>query len=196
MKRRWSVGCSLIAALLLATVGATSAGAVDINPDNTPVEGIAADPTVTYAQQVVVVCDESVVGGSTGSGTDPTIALDLTLGPNPGGCTINGAGATASCSGTFEVSVLDGHQNTGTASPNDDLLCVVTVPFACTLELREIDGPHDPGPAALDEVEDLLEVELPMWGTRTGTGFCGPASGPALFEGSYAMSPAELTFEP
>jgi hypothetical protein len=204
MKAFSKVGLLFAVALLATAAVATSAQAIDINPDNTAVEGVASQPTLTY-DQTVVVCDEGTASGTTGSGTDPSIDVELTFGPNPGGCTVNGAGATTACSamdpstgnGGAEILAIDAVDDVATANLNEGFSCVVTVPFTCTITVA---GPQDPNDIDsvldVDEAADTIDASVTVNASRSGTGFCGPASGPATFTALYSVTPDNLTIDP
>jgi hypothetical protein len=204
MKAFPKAGLLLAVALLATAAAATSAQAIDINPDNTPVVGEAVDPTLTY-DQTVVVCDEGSAVGTTGSGTDPSIDVELAFGPNPGGCTVNNAGATTDCSemdpttgnGGAEILAIDAIDDIATANLNDEFSCVVTVPFTCTITVAGPQDPDDPDSVLdVDEAADTIDASVTVNATRTGTGFCGPAAGPATFTALYNVMPDNLTIDP
>jgi hypothetical protein len=185
------VGLVLAIALLLSAGGAVSAHAAHINPDDTGVFGVAQSPIIVYGG-VTIVCPESTIGGTSGSGVDPDIDVELQLGP-PGECTANNTPVDIVCDGTVQIAAVDGDADTGTARPNEGFECIVTVPFTCSIIL----GPPDhAGPVLLDELEDNLHVELPMAARRAGTAFCGSPSGTATLSADYEMTPPSLAFDP
>jgi hypothetical protein len=197
MKSLSKVGLLVAVALLGVAALAVTAQADPppyIGPDNTLVEGVAASPTLAYGG-VTVVCDEGTAEGTTKT-DDDDLDVALQFGPNPGGCTVNNAGATVACSGMAKIIALDATTDPrlGTAELNSGFSCTVTVPFTCTINVAGPQNPADEDAVLLlDEANDILSAEVTIIATRTGTTFCGAASGPATFTADYAVTPSNLT---
>jgi hypothetical protein len=184
----------LALALLATAAAAASAQAVTINPDNTAVSGSATNPTLSYGG-VTVVCPNGTASGTTGNNSD-RFNVSLTFGP-AGQCTVAGASASVSCTGTAELIALNATNDTGTANLNSGFNCTITVPFTCSITVA---GPQNPADnvslLSLNESTDVLAADVTINATRSGTSLCGPSSGSARFTANYATTPSNLTIDP
>jgi hypothetical protein len=158
----------------LVGLGATAFAATSAHAQ-TPVSFLAEGPTLTYGASTID-CETGTAEGTRDAGG----GLELELGFVD--CT-SGAGSWAvNCDGT--VSVTPVTSDTGTAVLNPGFMCVLTIPFTCTITAS---GPQDPPDE--DSVvwlgESFFEADVTVNAARSGSSFCGPASGPLTWAGFY-----------
>lgn len=100
------------------------------------------------------------------------------------------------CRATARLTLIaqDGVTNTGSLQPNEDFACQITTDL-CVITAR---GPQQAGDGnvVLDEVSDVLRVDVDLWATNDGSEICGPAMGALNISADYAISPANLSFDP
>jgi hypothetical protein len=202
MKALSKLGLLLAVSLLGVAALASSAHAQTgtIGPDETLVEGLSGDSTLTYGS-ATVACDTATANGETG--TDQVfVDLELTFTDN---CNISGLAATVTCTamdpdtgdGGVRLSVLPGTTtDEGTVDLNPNFRCDIVVPGVCTVTVNAgaggINLPDATSSADLDEAADTLDANVDVPATRTGSTLCGPASGTGNFSGLYATTPPDL----
>jgi hypothetical protein len=184
-------GLLAVVALLATTAVATSAQAVTINPDNAAVSGVSSNMNFSYGV-MFVSCDTATMDGTTGLDSDRISDLALTFTDN---CSVAGVGpATVDCSGDVTLIAQSAATDTGTLELNDGFQCVFTM-AVCSVT---VSGPQTTqnNNLALDAANDTLSANVGFQATRTGSAWCGPASGTATFAADYAMSPSTLAIDP
>jgi hypothetical protein len=191
MKAGSKVGLLLAGALLASAAVATSTQAVTINPDNTAVSGQSSNISFSYGV-MFVSCDTATMDGTTGLDSDRITDLVLTFRDN---CAVAGVGpAQVDCVGDVTLIAESAVTDLGTVELNDGFECTFTM-SVCTITIA---GPQttQSNNAALDEANDVLSADVDLQATRSGSLWCGPASGTANFVADYAMAPASLTIDP
>jgi hypothetical protein len=185
MKAFPKVGLLALVALLAIAATATSAQAVTINPDNEAVSGLSKNMNFSYGVWFVS-CDTATMDGNTGLDTDRISDLVLTFTDN---CAVAGVGsATVDCVGdvTLIAQADTPAGGTGTLELNDGFQCDFTTAL-CTIT---VSGPQTTqnNNTALDEANQVLSANVHMQATRTGSAWCGPASGTATFAADYDVT--------
>jgi hypothetical protein len=203
MKAFSKLGLLVAVALLAAAAVATSAQGQTalINPENTPVSGVADFPTLDY-EGTTIVCDTGTADSATGASVDRITDLSLEF---FGNCSVAGIlQAVVDCEGfatiIAEQNVAPGGTGTvrlnGADEPNvgdpafhcevTTDLCVVTV-----------DGPQDTdsGNLELDESTDILSANVNVEAANNGSELCGPPTGTGNFSGDYLTTPSNLTID-
>jgi hypothetical protein len=174
-------GLLVVVALLATAAAATSAQAVTINPTDTGIHGLATNSSLTYGV-AFISCDRATADGNTSSTTPDRIGdLALTFTEN---CAVAGVGpADVTCDGTVTLIADPDADDTGTVDLNEGFQCVVTT-SVCTVT---VSGPQTTQPknTFLDETNQVLQADVTVRATRTGSFLCGPAEGDAAFTADY-----------
>lgn len=188
----------LVAVALLATAAiAVGAQAEVFNPPGEPVDGEAANPTLSY-EGVTVVCATGEVHGATSDPASDTIANASVDFFEP--CTLAGQAATVDCGdGASTVDLIAQNDvapgGTGTVVLNSDFACDVTVAGLCTISVVGPQTTQDDN-LTLDEANDTTTADVDVAATRTGSSLCGPSSGTGNFTAVYDTTPTDLTIDP
>jgi hypothetical protein len=196
MKRLPKFGLLFAVALLTTAAAATSAQAIRFSPNDTPVSGVATNPTLNYSN-VVVTCAEGTVDGATGTNSD---TIDEALVNFTGPCNVSGQPATVNCGGTdgngsfvdliAQNDVAPG--GTGTVTLGSTFRCRVSVGVACTITVQGPQTTQDNN-ITLDEGADETIADVDVFATRAGSTACGAAaSGNAGFNAVYDTLPTDL----
>jgi hypothetical protein len=183
MKAFRRVGLLAVVALLATAAVATSAQAVSISPDNTGIHGLATNSSLTYGP-AFISCNTATADGNTTLDSDRISDLALTFTDN---CAVAGVGpATVDCVGDVTLIADPDADDTGTVELNQGFECVVTT-TVCTVT---VSGPQttDPKNTFLDEANQVLEADVTVSASRTGSFLCGPAAGDAAFTADYAIT--------
>jgi hypothetical protein len=196
MKTFPKAGLLVVVAVLATAAAATSAQAVSINPDNTAVSGLSNNSSLTYGV-AFISCDTATANGNTGLDSDRISDLALTFTDN---CAVAGVGpATVDCVGDVTLIADPAADDTGTVELNEGFGCVVTTAL-CTVTVA---GPQttQPNNTFLDEANQVLQADVTVRATRTGSALCGPAEGDAAFSADYAITnssdpPVPVTIDP
>lgn len=191
MKTFRRIGLLVAVALLATTAAATSAQAVTISPDNTGIHGLATNSSLTYGV-AFISCDTATADGNTTLDSDRISDLALTFTDN---CAVAGVGpADVTCDGTVSLIAHPDADDFGTVELNEGFQCVVTT-AVCTVTVA---GPQetDPKNTFLDETNQVLEADVTVHATRTGSFLCGPAEGNAAFTADYAITNDSNPFVP
>jgi hypothetical protein len=199
MKTFPKAGLLVVVALLATAAAATSAQAVSINPNNTAVSGLANNSSLTYGV-AFISCDTATANGTIDHltwGSDRIGDLALTFTDN---CAVAGVGpATVDCVGDVTLIADPAADDFGTVELNEGFECVVTT-SVCTVTVR---GPQTTQPknTFLDEANQVLEADVTVHATRTGSFLCGPAEGDGAFTADYAITndsdpPVPVTIDP
>jgi hypothetical protein len=191
MKAFSKVGLLAAVALLATAAVATSAQAVTINPDNTPVSGTSDNMHISYGV-LSPSCDTATMDGNTSLDSDRITDLALAFTDN---CSVAGVGSLeVDCVGDVTLIADPAADDTGTLELNEGFQCAFTTPY-CTIT---VEGPQTTHPknTELNEGHAVLNANWALQATRSGSNWCGPASGTANFTAEYAMTPDNLTIDP
>jgi hypothetical protein len=191
MKTFPKAGLLVVVALLATAATATSAQAVTISPDNTGIHGLATNSSLTYGV-AFISCDRATADGNTTLDSDRISDLALTFTDN---CAVAGVGpATVDCVGDVTLIADPAADDTGTVELNDGFQCVVTT-SVCTVTVT---GPQTTQPknTFLDETNQVLEADVTVHATRTGSVLCGPTEGDGAFSADYAITNDSNPFVP
>jgi hypothetical protein len=183
MKTFPKAGLLVVVALLATAAAATSAQAVSINPDNDGVHGVATNSSLTYGI-AFISCDRATADGNTGLDSDRITDLALTFTEN---CAVLGVGpATVDCVGDVTLIADPAADDFGTVELNEGFQCVVTT-ATCTVTVA---GPQTTQPknTFLDEANQVLEADVQVQATRTGSDLCGPDEGTGSFTADYDVT--------
>jgi hypothetical protein len=206
MKRFSKLGLLVAVALLAsATMAAGAQAQVDVNPDNTLINGTSSEaasgekPTLVY-EGVTVVCDTGTAVGTTGQDSD-IVDVEVDFFDN---CNLAGLAATVDCSGTARLMATDAINNFGIVDAlNPGFSCVVSVAGVCTVTVLEQDLPSDvdgtPGSQRADLIGEGtsnpdIDAEVDVEASRSGSTLCGPEQGDGRFTALYDMDTA-VTFD-
>jgi hypothetical protein len=195
MNARSKCGLMLAVALLCSAAVATSAQAISITPAGA-VNGVAqTDPTLQYGGVQILCQNGTADGTATGDATINDLSVTFQT-----GCNINGQGASVVCSGTVTLTATvagAGGSGQGTIDLNPLFSCSVTVPLTCTVTVDGTNQPTQPTNVnTFNASTDILEAEVTVFATRTGSATCGGASGNAVFTGDYLVTPDNLAINP
>ena len=196
MKTFRRIGLLVVVALLATAAAATSAQAVTISPDNTGIHGLATNSSLTYGA-AFISCNTATADGNTTLDSDRISDLALTFTDN---CAVAGVGpATVDCVGDVTLIADPDADDFGTVDLNEGFECVVTT-AVCTVT---VSGPQSTQPknTFLDEANQVLEADVTVNATRTGSLLCGPAAGEGAFTADYAITndsdpPVPVTIDP
>jgi hypothetical protein len=191
MKAFPKAGLLVVVALLATAAAATSAQAVTISPDNTGIHGLATNSSLTYGV-AFISCDRATADGNTTLDSDRISDLALTFTEN---CAVAGVGpAEVTCDGTVTLIADPAADDFGTVELNEGFQCVVTT-AVCTVTVV---GPQTTQPknTFLDEANQVLEADVTVRATRTGSFLCGPAEGDGAFTADYAITNDSNPFVP
>jgi hypothetical protein len=187
MKAVSKTGLLLAVALVSVCAMAASAQAVTITPVGTAVSGVAANPTFTYGG-VPVTCDSGTAVGTTRNPASNAISLTLSF---QGTCRVAMIlVATVTCKGNVTLRATS-TGTSGTFNLDTGFTCTIDVSGVCNID---VEGPQLTGnTGTLNEAATSLTATVTLSGTRTGSSSCGMASGPGVFNASYAVTPTSLT---
>lgn len=165
----------------------TTANATDttLNIEAGKVMGNAGNAKLAYGT-IVVTC-----GGSAIDGTVDGTTIDYTQ--TFSSCTASlGGVVTITCSGTvtFTFVTSGGGSGTGTVDLDSGHSCTMASPI-CTVDVKGPQNPTSDDPFAAGA--DTLDLNVTMNATRTGSVFCGPASGTVTLTATYSITPTTFT---
>jgi hypothetical protein len=204
MKAVSKAGLLFSAALMACAAMAIGAQAqVNITPDNTPINGVATDPTLNF-EGVTIVCPEGTASGTTDLAAPDVVNVELTFGP-PGECNLAGLTASTECStasgdtdefGTAMLRATDATSDLGIVEQlNEGFFCTVEVLGLCQVTVTEQDLPSDvDGSAGRDQanllnggtddaaIDSLVDVEA-----SSNNPTCGPSQGDGGFSAVYEL---------
>jgi hypothetical protein len=196
MKTFPKVGLLAVVALLATAAAATSAQAATFNPDNTAVSWLSTNSSFTYGV-AFISCDRATADGNTGLDSDRISDLALTFTQN---CAVPGwMPAQVDCVGDVSLIADPDADDTGTLELNEGFQCVYTMTI-CTISVA---GPQTTQPknTSLDEASQVLEANVVVQATRSGSNLCGPESGSARYTADYDITnnsdpPVPVTIDP
>jgi hypothetical protein len=209
MKAFPKAGLLVVVALLATAAAATGAQAVSINPNGAQVTGLSNNSSLTYGVAFATCDTATAIGNIVHIPDDPATPdvdetvqdrisdLALTFTDN---CAIAGVGpADVACEGTVTLIADPAADDFGTVDLNEGFQCVVTTAI-CTVTVA---GPQTTQPknTFLDEANQVLEADVTVHATRTGSLLCGPPEGDGAFTADYAITnnsdpPVPVTIDP